>query len=174
MTARQLPGKDQMMKRVHKYQAWLLAVLITSGVSAVHAADNAAICSAMDLSALEPAPGAMYASARISNGLVFVSGQIGVDPASAAPAPDFEAQMLEALSRLERILAQAGSSVAHIQRATVYVTDPANLATMNRLYREFFDRHGASLPARSLVPGLSFGNAIAFEIDVIAEQLVCN
>lgn len=161
------------MKRVHKYQACLLAVLITSGVSAVHAADNAAICSAMDIAALEPAPGMMYASARISNGLVFVSGQIGVDPASAAPAPDFEAQMLEALSRLERVLAQAGSSVALIQRATVYVTDPANLAAMNRLYREFFDRHGAALPARSLVPGLNFGNAIAFEIDVIAEQLVC-
>jgi 2-iminobutanoate/2-iminopropanoate deaminase len=174
MTARQLPGKDQTMKPMLTCQSLLLAVLMTSGAGTASAADNAAICSAMDLAALEPAPGMMYASARISNGLVFVSGQIGVDPASSAPAPDFEAQMLEALARLERVLAQAGSSVAHIQRATVYVTDPGNLAAMNRLYREFFDRHGASLPARSLVPGLNFGNAIAFEIDVIAEQLVCN
>lgn len=72
------------MKRVHKYQARLLAVLITSGISAVHAADNHAICSSMNLAALEPAP------------------------------------------------------------------------------------------ARSLVPGLNFGNTIALEIDVIAGQLVCN
>jgi hypothetical protein len=67
-----------MMKRLLKSQAWLLAVLITSSASAVQAADHDAICSAMDLAALEPAPGAMYAAARISNGLVFVSGQIGV------------------------------------------------------------------------------------------------
>lgn len=162
------------MKSMHKCQALLLAVLLTGGVGTVSAADNTSICSAMNLAALEPAPGAMYAAARISNGLVFVSGQIGVDTASTAPAPDFETQMQEALLRLERVLAQAGSSVAHIQRATVYVTDPANLATMNRLYRAFFDRHGAALPARSLVPGLNFGNAIAFEMDVIAEQVVCN
>ena len=131
------------------------------------------VCSDMDLAALEPAAGGMYASARISQGLVFVSGQIGVDPASTAPAPDFETQMLEALSRLERVLKQSGSTVAQIQRATVYVTDPANLATMNRLYKAFFEGHGAPLPARSLVPGLDFGNAIAFEIDVIATQEEC-
>lgn len=151
----------------------IAGVLLLCSTSAALAADNSAICSAMNLPALEAAPGAMYASARVSNGLVFVSGQIGVDTASTAPAPDFEAQMLEALSRLERVLAQAGSSVAHIQRATVYVTDPANLATMNRLYRAFFDKHAAPLPARSLVPGLDFGNAIAFEIDVIAAQVDC-
>lgn len=151
----------------------LLALNLTLPTAAI-AASDADICAARDLAALEPAPGVMYAAARISQGLVFVSGQIGVDPASTAPAPDFEAQMVEALSRLERVLAQAGSSVAHIQRATVYVSDPSNLATMNRLYRAFFERHGAELPARSLVPGLDFGNAIAFEIDVIASQVSCD
>ena len=89
------------MKRVHQHQAQLLALLITSGISTVHAADNDAICSAMDIAALEPALGAMYAAARISNSLVFVSGQIGVDPASAAPAPDFDCAATLALS--ERI-----------------------------------------------------------------------
>jgi 2-iminobutanoate/2-iminopropanoate deaminase len=152
-----------------------LAVGMLSGINSANAAaDNSAICAAMDLDALEPPAGMMYAPARISKGLVFVSGQIGVDTTSSAPAPGFEAQMMEALLRLERILEQAGSSVAHIQRATVYVTDPANLATMNRLYREFFERHAAPLPARSLVPGLNFGNAIAFEIDVIATQVDCD
>lgn len=153
----------------------LSTLLLSLGLPAASmAASDADICAARNPAALEAAPGAMYAAARISNGLVFVSGQIGVDPAAAAPVPDFETQMLEALSRLERVLAQAGSSVANIQRATVYVVDPANLATMNRLYREFFERHNAPLPARSLVPGLDFGNAIAFEIDVIAAQVDCD
>ncbi|MDO9519333.1 MAG: RidA family protein [Pseudohongiella sp.] len=161
--------------RIRFLNSAIVLVGMLSGINTANAAaDNAAICAAINPAALEPAPGMMYASARISNGLVFVSGQIGVDTASSAPAPDFEAQMQEALSRLERVLAQAGSSVAHIQRATVYVTDPANLATMNRLYREFFERHAAPLPARSLVPGLNFGNAIAFEIDVIATQADCD
>lgn len=162
------------MKSAFRRKTWLLGILLMGGAVMANAADNQAICSAMELAALEAASGAMYASARVSNGLVFVSGQIGVDTASSAPAPEFEAQMAEALSRLERVLAQAGSSVAHILRATVYVTDPANLPSMNRLYRDFFERHGAALPARSLVPGLNFGNAIAFEIDVIAEQADCD
>ncbi|MBU2097972.1 MAG: RidA family protein, partial [Gammaproteobacteria bacterium] len=83
---------------------------MTAGLAT--AAEQTGVCAAIDLPALDAAPGAMYASARVSNGLVFVSGQIGVDPASSEPAPDFEAQMREALSRLERVLAQAGSSVA--------------------------------------------------------------
>ena len=133
----------------------------------------AAACESADPSRLEPTPGAMYASARIAGNLVFVSGQIGVDTASSAPAPNFEAQMQEALRRLESVLQLAGSDVSLIQRATVYVTDPANLATMNRLYRAFFEERGAPLPARSLVPGLNFGNAIAFEIDAIATLAAC-
>ncbi|MDP1930723.1 MAG: RidA family protein [Gammaproteobacteria bacterium] len=133
----------------------------------------AAACESTDPSLLEAAPGAMYASARIGGDLVFISGQIGVDTTSQAPAPDFETQMLEALRRLDSVLALAGSDASLILRATVYVTDPANLATMNRLYRAYFEERGAPLPARSLVPGLNFGNAIAFEIDAIAALANC-
>ncbi|MGB4246981.1 MAG: RidA family protein [Pseudohongiellaceae bacterium] len=154
--------------------ATLLTVTITVAVTALtSSAALAAACESADPSRLEAAPGAMYASARIAGDLVFVSGQIGVDTASTAPAPDFETQMQEALRRLESVLQVAGSDVSLIQRATVYVTDPANLATMNRLYRAFFEERGAALPARSLVPGLNFGNAIAFEIDAIATLAVC-
>lgn len=135
--------------------------------------DAFAACESADPARLEAAPGALYASARIGGNLVYVSGQIGVDTASTAPAPDFEAQMQEALRRLDAVLALAGSDVSHILRTTVYVTDPAHLPTMNRLYRAFFEERGAPLPARSLVPGLDFGNAIAFEIDAIAQLANC-
>lgn len=162
------------MRQVNNSSKYVLACVLAFGVVAgASAAENPQPCAALDLAALEPAPGAIYASARISQGLVFVSGQIGMDPASSAPVPGFEAQMLQALARLERVLAQAGSSVAQIQRATVYVAEPANLALMNQLYRAFFDKHKAPLPARSLVPGLDFGNGIVFEIDVIAAQTDC-
>lgn len=106
--------------------------------------------------------------------LVFISGQIGVDPAAGEAAPGFESQMKLALTRLEMALSDAGSSPADVLKATVYLADPADMAAMNRLYRDFFESRGAPLPARSLVPGLDFGNAIAVEIDVIARRAPCD
>jgi len=121
--------------------------------------------------------GPPYAVSRSNGELLFVSGQIGVDPApagepSAGEPPDFETQMRTALSRLAAALETAGSGPADVLKATVYLADPADMAAMNRLYREFFAAAGAPLPARSLVPGLDFGNGIAVEIDVIA-RLAC-
>ncbi|MEQ8860474.1 MAG: RidA family protein [Pseudomonadales bacterium] len=121
-----------------------------------------------------PATAAPYVAYRSAGDLVFVSGQIGVDPSAPGPVPDFETQMRTALARLDAVLAAAGSAPGEVLRATVYLADPADMATMNRLYRGFFEDRAAALPARSLVPGLDFGNAIAVEIDVVARRLPCN
>jgi len=114
-----------------------------------------------------------YVSYTTTDELVFVSGQIGLDPASEGPAPAFEAQMTVALNRLESALEAAGSSVGSILKATVFLSDPDDMAAMNRQYRAFFESRGAPLPARSLVPGLDFGAPIAVEIDVVARRLPC-
>jgi uncharacterized protein len=114
-----------------------------------------------------------YVTSRSTDDLVFVSGQIGLDPAAPGGAPGFEQQMRTALSRLEAALEAACSAPADVLRATVYLADAANLADMNRLYREFFESRDAPLPARSLVPGLEFGNGIAVEIDAVARRAAC-
>ena len=121
-----------------------------------------------------PAGASPYVSYTTTDDLVFVSGQIGLDPAAPGPAPDFESQMMTALDRLEGSLEAAGSSVDGILKVTVFLSDPGDMATMNRLYRAFFESRGAELPARSLVPGLNFGvMPIAVEIEAIAERQPC-
>lgn len=114
-----------------------------------------------------------YVAFRGAAELVFVSGQIGTAPA-AAPAPAFADQVQTALARLERVLTEAGSGPGEILRTTVYLTDPADIPVMNALYRRFFESRNLALPARSLVPGLDFGNAIRFEIDAIARRPACD
>lgn len=119
------------------------------------------------------APPPPYVASRSTDELVFVSGQIGLDPAAPGAPPSFEQQMHTALARLESALEAACSNPAEVLRTTVYLANPADMEVMNGLYREFFDTRGAPLPARSLVPGLDFGNAIAVEIDAIARRLPC-
>ena len=117
---------------------------------------------------------APYATYTSSGDLVFISGQIGIEPGSDGAAPAFDAQLSTALARLEAALEIAGSSVHEVLKTTVYLSDLANMARMNELYRAFFESRGAPLPARSLVPGLDFGGAIAVEIDVVARSLPCD
>lgn len=145
--------------------ALILSALLLSGAAAVQAGDcrRAAV----------PAASGPYVAFRAMDDLVFISGQIGMDPSAPRPAPDFASQMELALQRLELALVQAGSAPAELLRATVYLADPADMPEMNRQYRAFFEDRGAPLPARSLVPGLDFGNAIAVEIDAIARRRPC-
>ena len=142
--------------------AWLVAAVLL-------------VAAALPAAAVGPvaAATAPYVTSRSTEHLVFVSGQIGVDPAAPGPVPGFEAQMATALGRLEAALEAACSSPADVLRTTVYLADPAHMAAMNRLYRAFFESRGAPLPARSLVPGLDFGNGIAVEIDAIARRGAC-
>lgn len=143
----------------------LAGVLLLSSATAVQAEDCRREAA--------PAASGPYVSYRAFDELVFISGQIGMDPSASGPAPGFASQMELALKRLELALADAGSAPAEVLKATVYLADPADMPVMNRLYRAFFEDRGAPLPARSLVPGLDFGNAIAVEIDVIARRLPC-
>jgi uncharacterized protein len=135
---------------------------------------SAAVCVSLlacaSVAASDPPP---YVTSRSTDDLVFVSGQIGFDPGEPGVTPDFEQQMRTTLDRLLGALEAACSAPAHVLRTTVYLADPSNAATMNRLYREFFDAHDAPLPARSLVPGLDFGNGIAVEIDAVARRAAC-
>lgn len=164
------------MKRMSIMAVFSGLLLTAAACASVDPANPAAVAPAAgDDCHPEPPGGAAgpYAAFRALDQLVFVSGQIGVDPAAAEAAPGFESQMKLALTRLEMALSAAGSSPAEVLKATVYLADPADMAAMNRLYRDFFESRGAPLPARSLVPGLDFGNAIAVEIDVIARRAPC-
>ncbi|MGW2214468.1 RidA family protein [Nonomuraea sp. NPDC001684] len=73
------------------------------------------------------------------NGLVFASGQAGFDENGVTVSDDFEAQARQAFANLDRVLKEAGSSLADAVKVTILVTDlEPNLDTIIRLRREFF------------------------------------
>ncbi len=114
------------------------------------------------------APGGHYSQAVEFNGLIFVSGQLGIAPGKkdGDPMPGtIEEQVKLCLSNLEEILKEAGSSMDKVIKTTVYVTDAKLWPEVNKVYGKVFGDHK---PARAIVPcrGLHFGFNV--EIEAIA------
>jgi 2-iminobutanoate/2-iminopropanoate deaminase len=98
-----------------------------------------------------PAPfqGAPYNQAIVANGLVFVAGQLGVDPASGEMVDGgIGAQTERAFANLEAILEAAGSSLDSVVKTTVFLTNLDDFAGMNEVYARSI---GDTPPARSTV-----------------------
>ena len=94
-----------------------------------------------------PAPRGPYSHARVHDGLVWVTGQIGRDPATGEfVTGGFEAQLQQAISNLDSILQGVGSSLARVIRTEVQFVDEADLDALNRIYGERFP---APYPART-------------------------
>jgi 2-iminobutanoate/2-iminopropanoate deaminase len=120
-----------------------------------------------------PKPAGHYSQAIVANGFVFVAGQLPIDPQRGPrtkdePVPSIEAQVERTLANVEAILLAAGTSLAHVVRCTVYVTDVALWPRVNAAYAAYFAPRSAIPPARTVVPcpGLHYGYQI--EIDAIA------
>ena len=122
----------------------------------------------MDYIATPGAPKAIgpYSQAILANGVLYTSGQIALDPQSGEIVPgEFAAQANRVFDNLAAVLKEAGSGFDRVMKATVYVTDLGNFATLNAIYAERFGNHR---PARTTVqvPALPKGSLL--EIDLIA------
>jgi 2-iminobutanoate/2-iminopropanoate deaminase len=116
--------------------------------------------------AAAPAPAGHYSQAVVHGGLVYVSGQLPLDPGSGVPLRgDAGAQTRAALANLAAILAAGGSSLERVLRTTVYVSDIALWGEVNAAYAQVF---GAHRPARSVVPTRELHYGCLVEIDAIA------
>lgn len=114
-----------------------------------------------------PAAIGPYSQAIRSGNLLFVSGQIPLDPVSGQIAEgDVAAQTERVMQNLSGILQAAGSSLAQVLRTTVYLTDMADLAKMNEVYARFFTE---CPPARATVQVARLPRNVSVEIDLIAE-----
>jgi len=103
---------------------------------------------------------------RVGN-LLFVSGQIPIDPATGeVVAGDIRAQTRQVLKNLAAIVEAAGSSLDRVAKTTVYLRDLSEFAAMNEVYAQFF---GGEPPARSTVQVARLPRDAAIEIDLIAE-----
>jgi 2-iminobutanoate/2-iminopropanoate deaminase len=107
-----------------------------------------------------------YSQAIRANGLVFVSGQIALDPhTQELVAGDITVQTERVLENLKGILQAAGSSLEKVVRSTVFLADMNEFASMNQVYARYF-RHDP--PARSTVQAARLPRDVRVEIDVIA------
>jgi len=113
-----------------------------------------------------PAPIGPYSQAIRSGNLVFVSGQLGLDPATGQLAgPDAATQTRLILRHLQAILEVAGSSLARVLKTTIYLTDLADFAEVNKVYAWAFP---TDPPARSTVQVAALPKGARVEIEVVA------
>jgi 2-iminobutanoate/2-iminopropanoate deaminase len=114
------------------------------------------------------APGAIgpYSQAIRLGALVFVSGQIPLDPATGqVVSGDISAQAERVMNNLGAVLAAAGLGFEDIVRTTIYLVDLAHFADVNEAYGRFFQ---TPYPARSTVGVAALPRGVQIEIDAIA------
>lgn len=115
-----------------------------------------------------PAPGGHYSQAVVHNDLVFVSGQLPVNPVSGERVlSSIEEQTLQVLTNLEAILKEAGSSTDRVLKVTVYISDISLWGRLNAVYSEFFKDHR---PARAVVPTKELHHGFQVEMEAIASR----
>ena len=119
--------------------------------------------------ATEAAPRAIgpYSQAVISQGLVFVSGQIPLDPATGQMvAGDIAAQTERVLENLRAILEACGSSLDRVLKTTVYLADLEDFPKMNEVYARYFS---SAPPARATIQAARLPRDARIEIEAVAE-----
>ena len=89
-----------------------------------------------------------YSHAVCMEGMVFTSGQLGIDPGTGKLCEGVEAQARQAFTNLKNVLAASGASMDDVVKTTVFVTDLGDFAKVNAIYGEFF---APNYPARSCV-----------------------
>ncbi len=114
-----------------------------------------------------PMPIGPYNQAVAFNGVLYVSGQIALDPASGnLILDDIETETHRVLQNLKAILEAAGSSLEKVLKATVFVKDMNLFGRINVVYGEYFKPEFA--PARELVQVSELPKFVNIEISVIA------
>lgn len=118
--------------------------------------------------ATDQAPAAVgpYSQAVLVNGLIFVSGQIPVNPADGSVAESIEQQSHQALKNVGAILAEAGLGYEDVVKTTVLLADIADFKAMNAVYAEYFT---ADKPARACFQVAALPLGVKVEIEVIAD-----
>ncbi len=112
-----------------------------------------------------PAAIGPYSQGLRSGNMVFVSGQIPVNPATGEMVEGIEAQAKQALTNLRNVLAAAGLSTKNVIKTTVFLADLKDFPTVNAVYESFFL---APFPARSCVQVAGIPKGALVEIECIA------
>ena len=116
----------------------------------------------------DKAPAAIgpYSQAMITGGLLFTSGQIGIDPATGEVVEGgIEEQAEQVIKNLEAVLKEAGTDFTKVVKTTCFLQDMGDFAAFNAVYAKYF----VNKPARSCVAVKTLPKNLLVEIEVIAE-----
>ena len=113
-----------------------------------------------------PKPIGPYSQAVKANGLLYMSGQVALDPKTGEMVGSTIAEQTErVMNNIKGIIEAAGTNLHHVVKTTVYLKDMNDFAAMNEVYGRFFT---AAPPARSTVQVSRLPKDALVEIDVIA------
>jgi 2-iminobutanoate/2-iminopropanoate deaminase len=113
-----------------------------------------------------PKAGGHYSQGVAYNGLLFVSGQLSIDPATGEKKlGSIEEQTEQALKNVAEIVKAAGSSVDRILKTTVYISDINLWSAVNEVYAKFMGDHR---PARAVLPVGKLHYGFLIEIEAVA------
>lgn len=114
------------------------------------------------------APAALgpYSQAIQAGNLIFLSGQVPIDPATGAVVEGgIQEQARQSLSNLKAVLNEAGTNMGAVVKTTVFLKDMDDFAAMNEVYAQFFQE---PYPARSAVQAAKLPKDVLVEIEAIA------
>jgi reactive intermediate/imine deaminase len=111
-----------------------------------------------------PAAIGPYSQAVQAGGTVYLSGQIGLDPATMQMAEGIDAQIARVFDNLKAVAAAAGGSLADAVKVNIYVTDLANFARVNDVMAQVFSQ---PYPARATVQVAALPRGALVEVDAV-------
>lgn len=113
-----------------------------------------------------PAAIGPYSQAIISNGMVYTSGQIAIDPATGAiNGTTIEEQAEQVCKNIQALLAAAGTDISKVVKTVCFLADMNDFAAFNAVYAKYF----VSNPARSCVAVKTLPKNVLVEIDTVTE-----
>ena len=115
----------------------------------------------------DKAPAAIgpYSQGISINGMLFTSGQLGINPCTGALPEGVEAQTEQSLKNLDAILSEAGCAPSDVVKTTVFIKNMTDFPTVNRIYERYFGNHK---PARSCVEVARLPKDGLVEIEAVA------
>jgi 2-iminobutanoate/2-iminopropanoate deaminase len=112
-------------------------------------------------------PKGHYSPGVVHNGIVYVAGQLPINAAGEVQLNSIEEQTVQCMHNIEQILIASNSSLRHILKVNIFVSDIANWAAINAAYSKIMGDHK---PARVIIPCNTLNYGCGLEIDCIASQ----
>ncbi len=114
-----------------------------------------------------PAAVGPYVQAVKIGGMIYCSGQLGLDPKTGNLRENIEAQTKQSMENLGKVLKEAGSDYSKIIKTTIFLADMNDFSVVNEIYKSYF---GESYPARSCVQVAKLPKDGLVEIECIAAE----